>query len=267
MIIVTNKQRRHLASRISGLSKTEHGEIFKMLRSSVKSSIQDDENDKIPYTRNANGVFFNLNDVPIDLFKQLEDFVSFCIENNQELDAYDQKIRECKMFSHMHDHPVLSKTDKDDNLSIHAHNNTGSKSLRQQLSQQQCEHQTLSTAAATSLAASLKHSERIQKFVDKLSRGVIGDHNYQYDIEDEGKAETDTKKGKKRSNVTAKKSKKASSADEQGVKASKTSTISSQTAFVNAKKRYAKKCISSYMTRRALSRRVIFLAGDTSRPI
>ncbi len=89
----SNKQKKILFEKINKLSKTEHEEIYKIL---VKHNSSDKEN-SICFTRNKNGVFFNLSGINDILYEQLDNFVNYCISNQKNLDDYDKKINECKI--------------------------------------------------------------------------------------------------------------------------------------------------------------------------
>lgn len=87
---ITNKQRKVLFDKINTLSSTEHEEIFKIVR-----------NHGISFSQNKNGVFFNLSNVSEDIIEEMENFISYCMNNKQELDEYDKIINECKMSNHL----------------------------------------------------------------------------------------------------------------------------------------------------------------------
>ena len=87
MIMITNKQKKNLLLDINTLSKTEHEEIYRILS----------KEDKIAFSKNKNGVFFNLSNIEDDVFIKLENFVQYCMNNKKDLDDYDKKINECKM--------------------------------------------------------------------------------------------------------------------------------------------------------------------------
>ncbi len=89
----SNKQKKLLFEKINKLSKTEHEEIYKIL---LKFNSSDKENN-ICFTRNKNGVFFNLSSIGDDLYVELDNFVNYCISNQKNLDDYDKKINECKI--------------------------------------------------------------------------------------------------------------------------------------------------------------------------
>jgi hypothetical protein len=52
---------------LKGLSKTEHEEIFRILK-----------RNQVEYTENSNGVFFDLQTVSSDIFDQLLKFMALC---------------------------------------------------------------------------------------------------------------------------------------------------------------------------------------------
>jgi hypothetical protein len=83
----SNKEKKNLLLDINTLSKTEHDEIYRILLN---------EN-KITFSKNKNGVFFNLSNIDDDLFVKLENFVQYCMNNKKDLDDYDKKINECKL--------------------------------------------------------------------------------------------------------------------------------------------------------------------------
>lgn len=82
-----NKHKKQLFSKINSLSKTEHDEIYKILK----------ESSDIIFSKNKNGVFFNLSEVSDTLYERIDNFVDYCINNKKNLDDYDQKINECKI--------------------------------------------------------------------------------------------------------------------------------------------------------------------------
>lgn len=86
----TNRMRKQLLDKINELCPTEHEEIFKIIN----------ENDSdCNYTRNTNGIFFNMSIFSDVLLSKIECFVLFCLENNKELDEYDKKLKECKSIN------------------------------------------------------------------------------------------------------------------------------------------------------------------------
>lgn len=89
----SNKQKKNLFEKISSLSKTEHEEIYKIL---IKHN-SNNPKQNINFSKNKNGVFFNLSCITDELFEQLDNFVNYCISNQKNLDDYDKKINECKI--------------------------------------------------------------------------------------------------------------------------------------------------------------------------
>lgn len=79
------KHLKVLFEKINSLSKTEHEEIFKIIK------------DKISFSKNKNGVFFNLSNLDENIIEEINSFVSYCINNKKDLDDYDKKINECKI--------------------------------------------------------------------------------------------------------------------------------------------------------------------------
>jgi hypothetical protein len=89
----TNKHKKFLFEKINSLSKTEHEEIYKIL----KKHNTNNPDFLINFSRNKNGIFFNLSDINDVLFEELDNFVTYCINNKKDLDDYDKKINECKI--------------------------------------------------------------------------------------------------------------------------------------------------------------------------
>lgn len=86
MIEITTKRKKQLRDNIYKLSFMEHEEIFKMLK-----------NNDLNFTQNKNGTFIDITNLDGSIFTEVENFVTFCLKNKQELDDYDKKINECKI--------------------------------------------------------------------------------------------------------------------------------------------------------------------------
>lgn len=82
----SKKYLKLLFERINTLSSTEHEEILKII------STHDTH-----YSKNKNGVFFNLSALKESVIKEIDDFVTYCVSNKQQLDEYDKKLNECKL--------------------------------------------------------------------------------------------------------------------------------------------------------------------------
>lgn len=82
--------RKVLMDKISGLGSTEHAEIFRILKKH-----------NIPHTQNKNGIFVNITSVSNDVIKELSDFVAFCAHNNKELEEYDKRLNQCKLYQNL----------------------------------------------------------------------------------------------------------------------------------------------------------------------
>ena len=88
VIKYNNKSRKVLFEKINLMTKTEHEEIFKIIR---------DKNSDLNYSKNKNGVFLNLSSLSDETIHDVNNFVTYCINNKKELDDYDKKINECKI--------------------------------------------------------------------------------------------------------------------------------------------------------------------------
>ena len=83
------QDKKRLRDKINTLSSTEHSEILKIINSSFNPNDQS-------YTKNTNGIFFDLKNLDSNIIEDIEKFVNFCIENQEVLDEYDKKYNECK---------------------------------------------------------------------------------------------------------------------------------------------------------------------------
>ena len=82
--------RKTLMDRISALGQTEHAEIFRILKKHG-----------VPHTQNKNGVFVNITTVSDDIVQEVSEFVSFCSRNNKELEDYDKRLNQCKLYQNL----------------------------------------------------------------------------------------------------------------------------------------------------------------------
>lgn len=89
---MASRFKKLVIDKIDKLGPTEHEEIFKIL-----------DRNSVPYTQNSNGVFFILNTVSEELVNEINTFVTYCQQNQEELDAYDKKINECKINNNLND--------------------------------------------------------------------------------------------------------------------------------------------------------------------
>jgi len=80
------RQKKQLRDKIGKLSQTEHEEIYKILK-----------RQRISFTQNKNGIFFDFSLIDSEVSQVIEGFVDFCISNKVELDEYDKQINECKI--------------------------------------------------------------------------------------------------------------------------------------------------------------------------
>lgn len=75
------QRKSKLEKKIKDLEKNQMFEIYRIL----------EEND-YPYTKNKNGIFFNLTDMDTNLFKILENYVNYSVQNNILLKKMERKI-------------------------------------------------------------------------------------------------------------------------------------------------------------------------------
>jgi hypothetical protein len=75
--IQLNKQdyddRVEFVEKLNSLIKEEYCEIFRILKRNNE-----------PYTENANGILFNVNEISVSSFAKMKTFLNFCFENRNE---------------------------------------------------------------------------------------------------------------------------------------------------------------------------------------
>jgi hypothetical protein len=81
-----NRLRKLLCERTQLLGRTEHEEIFKILR-----------RHGIPYSYNSVVVLIDLSSVDDAIIDEIRAAVDYCFENKQELDEYDKRLHACKL--------------------------------------------------------------------------------------------------------------------------------------------------------------------------
>jgi hypothetical protein len=73
------EDRKAFLERLPGLVKDEFEEIFRIVKQAG-----------IPWSENSNGIFFDINALPTDVFEKLKGFMEFCMRNRAE---QDERIR------------------------------------------------------------------------------------------------------------------------------------------------------------------------------
>ncbi len=73
------EDRKLFLERLPSLVKDEFEEIFRIVKQSG-----------IPWSENSNGIFFDINAVPVDIFLKLKGFMEFCMTNRAE---QEERIR------------------------------------------------------------------------------------------------------------------------------------------------------------------------------
>lgn len=107
-----HRQRKRLMEKIEALSRTEHLEVFKILTRF-----------HVPYTQNSNGVFINMSHIQEAALAEMDQFLCFCIENQSNLDKYDQLVNECKYnqdFEPFADDASVGLCEKEDSKNLSA---------------------------------------------------------------------------------------------------------------------------------------------------
>ncbi len=65
--------RVEFVEKLNNLIKEEYYEIFRILKRNNE-----------PFTENANGILFNVNEISASSFEKMKTFMKFCIENRNE---------------------------------------------------------------------------------------------------------------------------------------------------------------------------------------
>jgi hypothetical protein len=73
------EDRKSFLERLPGLVKDEFEEIFRIVKQSG-----------IPWSENSNGIFFDINALPNDVFEKLNGFMDFCMQNRVD---QEERIR------------------------------------------------------------------------------------------------------------------------------------------------------------------------------
>jgi hypothetical protein len=73
------EDRKLFLERLPTLVKDEFEEIFRIVK-----------NSGVPWSENSNGIFFDINAVPDDIFEKLKGFMEFCMTNRAE---QEERIR------------------------------------------------------------------------------------------------------------------------------------------------------------------------------
>jgi hypothetical protein len=89
--------------KIASLGATEHAEIFRILKKHGVS-----------HTQNKNGVFINITSLEDAIIKEVTDFVLYCSHNNKELEEYDKRLNQCKLYQNLDCMAPKSKEEDDD---------------------------------------------------------------------------------------------------------------------------------------------------------
>jgi hypothetical protein len=82
--------RKALMEKIGTLGSMEHAEIFRIFK-----------RHGVPHTQNKNGVFINITSIPNEIIKEVSDFVTYCSHNNRELEEYDKRLNQCKLYQNL----------------------------------------------------------------------------------------------------------------------------------------------------------------------
>lgn len=83
MIRFNQRERKNLLQKISKLTVVEKQEIFKILQSN-----------NISFTKNSNGLFFNLSDVNDHIISEINNIADMFINNKAELQAKERELHQ-----------------------------------------------------------------------------------------------------------------------------------------------------------------------------
>ena len=67
------KERKQIFDNINILVKPEQEEVFRIVRKN-----------KVVYTENSNGIFFDLTSITDDVLEQIKEYIDFCLKTRQD---------------------------------------------------------------------------------------------------------------------------------------------------------------------------------------
>jgi hypothetical protein len=67
------KERKQIFDNITILVKPEQEEVFRIIRKN-----------KVVYTENSNGIFFDLTSITDDVLEQIKEYIDFCLKTRQD---------------------------------------------------------------------------------------------------------------------------------------------------------------------------------------
>ena len=67
------KERKQIFDNITILVKPEQEEVFRIIRKN-----------KVVYTENSNGIFFDLTNITDDVLEQIKEYIDFCLKTRQD---------------------------------------------------------------------------------------------------------------------------------------------------------------------------------------
>jgi hypothetical protein len=130
----SNRDRKILSEKIKSLGHTEHNELLRVL---VARAVQ--------YTQNSNGVFINISALDDTIISEIDHFVTFCMDNMQELELYDKRLNDCKRRTTNRDADACNGAASNGQVE---ETNDGSSSRPQDQQQQYAAHAVAQAAAA-----------------------------------------------------------------------------------------------------------------------
>jgi hypothetical protein len=77
--------RKKIWEAIKTLTKSEHEELFRLLKRS-----------QVEYIENTNGVFFDLTKVSQEVFDKISQFIQFCNENRLNFEKRDKEMEDLR---------------------------------------------------------------------------------------------------------------------------------------------------------------------------
>lgn len=79
------EKRKKVWEAIKGLMKSEQEELFRILL-----------RNKIEYTENTNGIFFDVGKIESDVLEQIETFLNFCQQNRMDFERRNQDMEDLR---------------------------------------------------------------------------------------------------------------------------------------------------------------------------
>ena len=82
-------ERKLFLEELKTLVKAEQEEIFRIIKA-----------EKIEYSENSNGIFFDISSIPADIFEKMKQFMEFCRKNRADFADREEKEKVAQSALH-----------------------------------------------------------------------------------------------------------------------------------------------------------------------